>query len=48
MKSKYIELMARRKKELRKGNEEAAAKLFEAARKLKTTQEERSASAMLG
>ena len=48
MKSKYVEIMARRKKELRKGNDLLAAKLFAEAKKLKTTQEERIAAGLLG
>jgi len=48
MKSKFLELMARRKRYMRDGNFEAADRLLEAARKMKPSEEELKASGLVG
>jgi uncharacterized protein HemY len=48
MKSKFLNLMARRKRYMREGNFEAADKLLEAARKMKPSAEELKASGLVG
>ena len=48
MKSKFLSLMARRKRYMREGNFEAADKLLEAARKMKPSVEELQASGLVG
>lgn len=48
MKSKFLQLMARRKRYMREGNFDAADKLLEAARKMKPSEEELRASGLVG
>jgi hypothetical protein len=48
MKSKFLQLMARRKRYMREGNFEAADKLLEAARKMKPSEKELKASGLVG
>ena len=48
MKSKFLQLMARRKRYMREGDFDAADKLLEAARKMKPSPEELKISGLIG
>ena len=48
MKSKFLNLMARRKRYMREGDFDAADKLLEAARKMNPSAEELQASGLVG
>ena len=48
MKSKFLRLMARRKRYMLDGDFDAADKLLEAARKMKPSEEELKASGLIG